>query len=64
MPCPGPSQGLIRLRCPSRPWRVRPAAAGARGGQGAQAASPVRGAIHQQDGYCWEEFLPGGMNLQ
>lgn len=32
--------------------------------EGAQTGSPVRGAIHQRDGYCWEEFLPGGMNLQ
>lgn len=60
--------GLIRLG-PSRPRWVAAAPAGpaalcGRGGEGAQAAGPGRGAIHQQDGYCWEEFLPGGMNLR
>lgn len=55
---PGPSEGS------SVSGPVRPRWVAAAGGEGAQAAGPVRGAIHQQDGYCWEEFLPGGMNLQ
>lgn len=44
MPCPGPPQGLIRLGRPSRPWRVRPAAAGGRGRAGRAGRQPrVRG---------------------
>lgn len=68
-PVPGPDRSSrgssVWARHGHAGWRPRPPGPQrCAGGEGAQASGPGRGAIHQQDGYCWEEFLPGGMNLQ
>lgn len=57
---PSPLRGSFGACGGGSGWRRTSAGAGAQ----LQAGSPIRGTIHQRDGYCWEEFLPGGMNLQ